>query len=62
MGRDIGCDDGADIGQPVQLFFAEMRREARSHSTLRLAVAAEGAKRRDRVVGQLRTAQGNGRQ
>ena len=57
VGGDIGCDGGADVGEPVELFFAEVRRQFGSHGALRLAVTAEGAKRRDHLVGQLRAAQ-----
>ena len=44
-------------GEPVELLFAEVGREFGSRGALRIDIAAEGAKRRDRFVGQLRTAE-----
>ena len=57
VGDNIGCHRRADVGEPVELFFAEVGRQLRAQTALCSAVTAKGAKRRDRLVKQVRTAQ-----
>ena len=59
-GGDVGGDRRADVGEPVELFFAEVRREFGCAAALRIAVTTEGAERRDHLVGQLRAAERHG--
>ena len=60
VGGDVAGDGAADIGQPVELFVAEVRRQFGSRPALCSAVTAKGAKRGDHFVGQLRTGQRDG--
>ena len=57
VGGDVGCDGGADVGEPVELLFAEVGRQFGAQAALCNAVTAESAERRDHLVGQLCTAQ-----
>ena len=60
VGGYLDSDRGADVGEQVELFLAEMWRQLGPQGALRATVATEGAERLDHLGGQPCAASGTG--
>src|ERR1700676_3215954 len=60
VGNHLGCDRRPEVGEPVELTFADVRRQFGTYAPLRVAVTAEGAERREGLVWKMGAAQRDG--